>query len=79
MGNEKDRDLQDVLREERSRGRRERVDIDAEQKRKAQEAAIAEIYSSGTEQDLRGLMKQWNVPQERIEAAVKLFRALRGL
>jgi hypothetical protein len=57
---DRERDLQDVLREERSRGRKQRVDIEAERIRHRREAAIREIATTaGMDNELRELLRSW--------------------
>ena len=76
----KDDDLRDVLREERSRGKKQRVDIEAERIRRRREQAIREIATTpGMERELRELLRSWGKTEEQIEAAVTVYRALHGL
>ena len=77
---DKERALQDVLREERSRGRKQRVDIEAERIRRQREDAIREIATApGMENELRNLLRSWGKSEKEIEAAVTAYRALHGL
>ena len=77
---DKERDLQDVLREERSRGRKQRVDIEAERIRRRREEAIREIATTpGMENDLRELLRSWGKSEKEIETAITAYRALHGL
>jgi hypothetical protein len=77
---DKERDLQDVLLEERSRGRKQRVDIEAERIRRRREEAIREIATTpGMENDLRELLRSWGKSEKEIETAVTAYRALHGL
>ena len=71
-------DLRDVLREERSRGRKRQVDTAAEQEQREREAAVLQIFRYGTENDLRELLRIWDFGVEQIEAKVSAFRKLRG-
>jgi len=76
---DKDRDLDDVLREERSRGKKHRVDIEAERIRRRREDAIREIATTpGMESELRELLRSWGKTDREIEAAVTVYRALHG-
>ena len=79
MSDERDRDLRDILRAERSRGRKQHVDIEAERKFREDKGEIRKIYESGTERDLRQLLKSWKYSEEKIEEAVRVFRAVRAL
>lgn len=75
-----ERDLHDVLREERSRGRKQRVDIEAERIRRRREEAIREIATTaGMENELRDLLRSWGKSDQEIETAVTAYRALHGL
>jgi hypothetical protein len=71
---DKNRDLDDVLREERSRGRRRRVDIEGERQQKEREQAVLEVFRHGTEQQWRLL----GFGEEAIAEKVKAFRAARA-
>ncbi|MDP9267663.1 MAG: hypothetical protein M3P27_04975 [Acidobacteriota bacterium] len=71
-------DLRDVLREERSRGRKRPVDTAAERDQREREAAVLEIYRHGTENDLRELLRIWDFSVEEIEAKVSAFRKVRA-
>ena len=75
-----ERDLHDVLREERSRGRKQRVDIEAERIRRRRENAIREIATTpGMENELKDLLRSWGKSEKEIETAVTAYRALHGL
>ena len=73
-----ERDLRDVSREERSRGRKQRVDIDAERQQKEQKAAVLEVFRHGTEQQFQELMRLLGFPEEEIGEKLKAFRAARA-
>ncbi|MGB9105252.1 MAG: hypothetical protein WCC59_10860 [Terriglobales bacterium] len=75
---DRERDLQDVLREERSRGRKQRVDIDAERQQQEQKAAVLEVFRHGTEQQFQELMRLLGFPEEEIGEKLKAFRAARA-
>ncbi len=79
MSDERDRDLKDVLREERNRGRKQRVDTEAERLKREKSAQVEAIRQSGTEDDLRALLRSWGLAQDKIEAAVTVFRSVREL
>ncbi len=71
---ERDDELKDVLREERSRGRKRPVDTEAERKLREQRQAILEIARHGTEADLRQLLEGWDFSEKEIEEAIRAFR-----
>jgi hypothetical protein len=76
----KERDLQDVLREERSRGRKQPVNTEAARKQSERENAIREIATTpGMENELRDLLRSWGKSEKEIETAVTAYRALHGL
>jgi hypothetical protein len=75
---DRERDLQDVLREERSRGRKQRVDIDAERQQQAQKAAVLEVFRHGTEQQFQELMRLLGFSEEEIGEKLKAFHAARA-
>ena len=79
MTDKRDRDLQDVLRSERSRGRKQRVDVEQERLNRERKERVLTLYRSGTEDELRALLREWKFAPEEIEEHVKLFRSLRGL
>jgi hypothetical protein len=79
MTDDRDRDLQDVLRAERSRGRKQRVDIEEQRSNRQRKERIVEIYRSGNEEELRQVLREWKYRPDEIEGHVKLFRSLRGL
>jgi hypothetical protein len=77
---EKERELRDLMREERSRGRKRRVDIEAERVIRRREEAIRDIASApGRENELRELLRAWGKTDEEIEKAVTAYLALYGL
>ena len=45
---DRERDLQDLLREERSRGRKQRVDVDAERQQRQERAAVREVFRNNS-------------------------------
>jgi hypothetical protein len=75
----RDDDLRDVLREERSRGRKQQVDIDAERLQRERKDQIEKIRMEGTEDQLRALLRSWGISETKIEAAVSVFRSVREL
>ena len=71
------RDVEDVLREERSRGRRP-VDTDEQHRQAEQKAAIRKIYREGNEDQLRQVLRLWKYSDQEIEQFVEKFRELRA-
>lgn len=71
----KDDDLDDVIREERSRGRKQPVDTDAIKRREERRNAVLRIFRRGTQEDLRTLLKTWGYSKEEIEAVLKEYDA----
>lgn len=73
----KDDDLNDVLREERSRGKKQPVSTDAIRNQEERKNAVLQIFRRGTREDLRALLKTWGYSGEEIEAALKEYDAAR--
>ena len=71
----KDDDLNDVIREERSRGKKQPVDTDAIKNQEERRNAVLQIFRRGTREDLRALLKSWDYSKEEIEAALKDYDA----
>ena len=71
------RDIGDLLRQERSRGRRRPVDVAAQREHREREEAVLEIFRHGTEDDLRQLLRIWDYPEDEIEQKIRAFRAAR--
>jgi hypothetical protein len=61
----KDDDLDDVIREERSRGRKRPVDTDAINQQAERTTAVLRILRRGTREDLRALLKVWGYPARK--------------
>ena len=72
---EKDDDLKDVIREERSRGKKQPVNTDAIKNQEERRNAVLRIFRRGTREDLRALLKTWGYSNEEIEAALKDYDA----
>lgn len=70
-------DLRDVLREERSRGRKQPVNTQAEKEQRDREKAVLEIFRYGTEAELRELLELWGFSKNEIEEKISAFRAAR--
>jgi hypothetical protein len=71
-------DLNDVIREEGSRGRKRPIDMDAVRVHQGRRNEVVEIFRSGTRQELQALLKKWNYSRERIEFILAEFDAARG-
>ncbi len=69
-----DDELRDIIRGERSRGRRRRVDVDAEKIQKEREAAVLKAFYEGSEDHLRELLRLWGVSDQEIEKKIRAFR-----
>ena len=72
-------DLNDVIREETSRGKKRPVNTDAIKEQSDRRDAVLRIFRRGTREDLRALLTTWGYSKEEIAAAVKEYDALRGL
>ena len=71
-------DLGDVIREDRSRGRKRPIDIDAVKKQESRRLAVLKILKSGTREDMQALLKSWGYSKAEIESALREFDAARG-
>lgn len=71
----KDNDLNDVIREERSRGKKQPVNTDAVKNQQERRNAVLQIFRRGTREDLRSLLKVWGYSKEEIEAVLKEYDA----
>lgn len=70
-------DLNDVIREESSRGRKRPIDTDATNEQAERRDAVLRILRRGTRENLRSLLKTWGYSKEEIEAALKEYDAAR--
>jgi len=68
-------DLNDVIREERSRGRKRPVDADAIKEQADRRDAVLRIFRRGTREDLRALLTTWDYSKEEIEAILNEYDA----
>jgi hypothetical protein len=68
-------DLNDVIREESSRGRKRPINTAAINEKAERTEAVLRIFRRGTREDLRALLKTWGYSKEVIEAALKEFDA----
>jgi hypothetical protein len=71
-------DLNDVLREETSRGRKRPVNTEAINQQAERRDAVLRILRRGTRNDLRALLKVWGYSTEEIEAALIEYDAALG-
>ncbi len=63
-------DLNDVIREESSRGRKRPINTAAINEKAERREAVLRIFRRGTREDLRALLKTWGYSKEEIEAAL---------
>lgn len=68
-------DLNDVIREESSRGKKRPIDTDAIYKQAERRDAVLYIFRHGTREDLRALLKAWGYSEEEIEAVLNEYDA----
>lgn len=71
----KDDDLDNVIREETSRGKKRPVNTDAIKEQADRRDAVLRIFRRGTREDLRVLLKTWGYSDEKIEAVLKEYDA----
>jgi hypothetical protein len=71
----RDDDLKDVIREERSRGKKQPVDTQAINQQAERRNAVLHILRRGTREDLRALLKAWGYSRQEIEAALTEYDA----
>jgi hypothetical protein len=71
-------DLNDVIREESSRGSKRPVDMDAIRDHQGRRNEVVEIFRNGTRQELQALLKKWDYSKERIDFILAEFDAARG-
>ena len=74
----KDDDLNDVIREERSRGKKQPLSTDAIRNQEERKNAVLQILRRGTREDLRALLKVWGYSKAEIEAVLKEYDAALG-
>ena len=68
-------DLNDVIREETSRGRKRPVDTAAINEKAERRDAVLRIFRRGTQQDLRALLKIWEYSDQEIESVLSEYDA----
>jgi len=70
-------DLNDVIREEGSRGKKRPINTAAINEKAERRDAVLRIFRRGTREDLRALLKTWGYSKEEIEAALIEYDAAR--
>lgn len=70
-------DLNDVIREESSRGRKRPINTAAINEKAERRDAVLRIFQRGTREDLRALLKSWEYSEDEIEAALIEYDAAR--
>jgi hypothetical protein len=68
-------DLNDVIREESSRGKKRPVNADAIKEQADRRDAVLRIFRRGAREDLQALLKTWGYSEEKIEAILKEYDA----
>lgn len=71
-------DLDDVIREESSRGRKRPVHTDPVKEQAKRREAVMRIVRRGTKEDLRALLMTWGYTKEEIEKVINDYDALFG-
>jgi hypothetical protein len=66
-------DLNDVIREESSRGKKRPINTAAINEKAERRDAVLRILRRGKREDLYALLKAWGYSKEEIEAALKEF------
>lgn len=69
-------DLNDLIREERSRGKKQPVDTDAIRNQRERTDAVLRIFRRGTREDLRALLTTWGYSEQDIETVLKEYDAV---
>jgi hypothetical protein len=70
-------DLNDVIREERSRGRKRPINTAAINEKTERTDAVLRIFRRGKREDLQALLKTWGYSKEEIEGALNEYDAAR--
>jgi len=68
-------DLDDVIREERSRDKKRPINTAAINQQAERRDAVLRILRRGTREDLRALLKAWGYSSQEIEAALSEYDA----
>ena len=77
---EEDPDLKDVMRAERSRGSRRPLDLLSElEVRQLRQMVRDLLRPETTEQDVRDYVRALGIPDERLEAVLRVWRAEKKL
>jgi hypothetical protein len=71
----KDDDLDDVIREERSRGKKRPLNSEAIREQEDRRDAVLRIFRRGTREELRALLTTWSYSKEEIEEVLKEYDA----
>jgi hypothetical protein len=71
----KDDDLDDVIREERSRGKKRPLNSEAIREQEDRRDAVLRIFRRGTREELRALLTTWSYSKEEIEEVLKEYEA----
>jgi hypothetical protein len=71
-------DLNDVIREESSRGRRRPINTAAINEKAERRDAVLRIFRRGKREDLQALLETWGYSKDEIGAALKEYDAARG-
>jgi hypothetical protein len=74
----KDDDLDDVIREEGSRGKKRPVHTDILREQADRREAVLRIFRRGTREELRALLTSWNYSKEEIVEILKEYDAALG-
>jgi hypothetical protein len=77
MARKKSDDLGDVIREERSRGSKRPIDVNAIRNQQARRKEVLEIFQNGTRADLQALLNSWGYSKEQIEVILGEFDSAR--
>jgi hypothetical protein len=73
----RDDDLNDVIREESSRGRKQPINTAAINEKAERRDAVLRTLRRGKREDLRALLETWGYSKEEIEAALKDYDVAR--
>jgi hypothetical protein len=68
-------DLNDVILEESSRGRKRPINTAMINEKAERRDAVLRIFRRGTREELRALLKNWDYSKEEIEAALREYDA----
>ena|SRR5882724_8717529 len=71
-------DLDNVIREERSRGRKRPINIDATREQTERRSAVLHVLRHGTRDDLRALLKTWGYSKQEMDRVLNEYDAALG-